>query len=189
MIAYTELTDAELAALIREGDTYAYTEIFMRYNRLLVAHAYRLLADRDGARDVVQDVLLILWQKRETFRLTGSLSAYLYTATRNRIFDQFSHQEIVDRYADSAMRFVEQGQASADDQVIEKELSVLVEKEIKLLPEKMRTAFILRKQQELSYPEIAGQLGITEAAAKQQVYNAVKTLRLKISDLLTVLLF
>lgn len=189
MIAYAKLTDAELVALIREGDAYAYTEIFLRYNRLLVAHAYRLLADRHGARDVVQDVLLTLWQKRETFRLVSSLSAYLYTATRNRIFDQFSHQEIVNRYADSAMHFVEQGHTPSDDRVIEKELTALVEREIKLLPENMRAAFILRKQQELSYPEIAGQLGISEAAAKQQVYNAVKALRLKISDLLTIMLF
>jgi len=189
MAAPSKLTDQQLVLLLKEGDGNAYTEIFLRYNRLLVAHAYRMLADRDGALDVVQDILLALWQKRGTLQLTGSLAAYLYTATRNRIFDQISHQEIVNRYVDSAMSFVEQGRSPSDERVIEKELTALVEKEIKLLPEAMRLAFVLRKQQELSYAEVAAELGISEAAAKQQVYNAVKALRLKMSDLLTIMLF
>lgn len=189
MAIYSRHSDQELLSLLRNGDAQAYTEIFLRYNRLLVAHAYRLLADRDIARDVVQDILLALWQKRETLQLTTSLSAYLYIATRNRIFDQISHQEIVNRYVDSAMNFVEQGRSPSDDRVIEKELIALVEREIKLLPENMRIAFILRKQEDLSYAEVAEQLGISEAAAKQQVYNAVKSLRLKISHMLTLMLF
>lgn len=189
MVGWQNLSDEELMSQLRAGDAHAYTEIFLRYNRLLVAHAYRLLADRDTARDVVQDILLTLWQKRETIKLTGALSSYLYTSTRNRIFDQISHQDIVNRYVDSAMHFVEQGRSPSDDHVIEKELTALVEREIKLLPESMRIAFILRKQQELSYADIAAQLGISEAAAKQQVYNAVKVLRLKMSHLLTLILF
>ncbi|WP_246104298.1 RNA polymerase sigma factor [Mucilaginibacter corticis] len=183
------LTDSELAGLLRSGDAGAYTEIFLRFNRVLVAHAYRMLGDRDRAMDVVQDVLLKVWQNRESLQLSGTLSGYLYRAVRNRILDEISHQEVVERYVDSAMAFVEQGRCPSDDLVIEKELFALVEKEIALLPENMRRAFILRKQQELGYEEVAAQLGISEAAAKQQVYNAVKLLRLKLADLLTVMLF
>jgi len=189
MADYRLLSDHELAALLQQGDSYAYTEIFNRYSRLLVAHAYRLLGDRDAAHDVAQDVLLALWQKRETLQLHTALSSYLYTAIRNRVFDQISRQQVIDRYSDSILHFVEKGVAPADDLVIEKELALLVEREIELLPKKTKQAFLLRKKQELGYPQIAAELGISEAAAKQQVYNAVKSLRLKLSHFVSVLLF
>jgi DNA-directed RNA polymerase specialized sigma24 family protein len=75
---------------------------------------------------------------------TGNYPAYLYTAIRNRIFDQISRQQVIDRYTDSVMRFVEKGGVPSDEKVIEKELIRLIEREIELLPEKSRLAFILR---------------------------------------------
>ena len=71
------LTDSDLAGLLRSGDAGAYTEIILRFNRVLVAHAYRMLGDRDRAMDVVQDVLLKVWQNRESLQLSGTLSGYL----------------------------------------------------------------------------------------------------------------
>jgi RNA polymerase sigma-70 factor (ECF subfamily) len=182
-------TDKELFLLLQRGDGPAYTEIFNRYSRVLVAHAYRFLSDRAAAHDVVQDIFLTLWQKRESIQLHGSFSAYLYTATRNRIFDQISRQQVIDRYVDSVMQFIEKGGVPSDERVIEKELIRLIEREIQLLPEKSRLAFILRKKQELGYDEIAAELGVSEAAAKQLVYNAVKALRLKLGRFVSLLLF
>ena len=188
-MGWQNFSDEELLNLLKAGDRRAYTEIFSRYNRLLVAHAYRLLGNRDTARDVVQDIFMVLWAKHDILHITGSFSAYLYKATRNRILDRIAHQEIVNRYLDSAIHFLNKTSTLPDEIVIEKELIALVEKEIKLLPENARIAFILRKQQELSYDAIAQQLGISEAAAKQQVYNAVKALRLKVPHILTMMLF
>jgi len=188
MTAYTHLTDAELAALTREGDTYAYTELFERYHKLLLAHAYRLLRDREEAHDVVQEVWLTLWQKHETLQLSGSLSAYLYTAVKNRVFNLLSHEKVVARYAASLNAYFDSGIAPADHQLIDKELSALIEKEIESLPPKTREIFLLRRQAELDYDAIGEQLHISAGAAKQQVYNAVKILKLKVSSLLTIFL-
>ncbi|MEZ2440551.1 RNA polymerase sigma factor [Chitinophaga sp. RCC_12] len=183
---YKELTDLRLAALLSKGDEGAYTEIFERYSMMLVAHAYKLLADHDAANDVVQDVLFNLWQKRESLNLTVSLGAYLYTATRNRIFNQKSHQKIVERYADAIVACMEGTHTDSDDRIYEKELSALIEKEIRALPEKMREVFILYKIEDLSYKEIADRLGITDRTARQQVYNALKVLKSKINTYLSI---
>ena len=186
---YSEYTDMQLSALLAKGDHLAYTEIFERYSMLLVAHAYKLLADQDAANDVVQDVLLSLWQKRESLSLNTSLSAYLYTATRNRIFNRKSHQKIVDRYADTMIAYMEGTHTDSDDLIREKELTLLIEKEIKALPEKMREVFILYKMEELTYKEIADRLGITDRTARQQVYNALKILKSKIDIYLSLFPF
>jgi len=189
MATYSKFTDNELASLIKENDQVAYTEIFLRYSKLLVAHAYRLLGDQDEANDVVQDVFLKLWQNRENLVLNTSLSSYLYIAIRNRVFNHISHQKIVAKYADSILNFMEAGHAVTDELIRAKELAIIIEQEIAALPPKMREVFLLNKREELSYKEIALKLDITDKTAKQQVYNALKNLRLKITSLMSILPF
>lgn len=186
MAPYYALPDTELASLLKKGDQAAYTEIFTRYSRLLIMHAYRMLGDQDEANDVVQDVLLRIWQNRDRVAISSSLSAYLYTATRNRVFDRFSQQKNLSRYADSILDFMETGQAVTDEMIRAKELAAIIEKEIAALPPRMREIFLLYKQEGLSYQEIAERLHISGGTAKQQVYNALKILRAKIDTLIII---
>lgn len=184
MQPYSDHSDQQLVDLLSSADQLAYTEIFERYAKLLVGHAYRLLGDRDEANDVVQDVFMVLWQNRFSLQLQTSLSAYLYVAVRNRVLNRLSHAKVVSRYADSILDFMDNVHVNSDELFLAKELEKLIESEINALPEKMREVFLLRKQEELSYSEISERMGITDKTAKQQVHNAVKILRTKINSFL-----
>lgn len=186
---YAKLKDHELTALLKKGDAYSYTEIFERYNRLLLRHAFRLLSNDEEAYDVVQDVFLHLWQKRDVIEFNSSLSGYLFTAVKNRIFKLFAHQKVVLRYAESISAFMIEGYNIVEDSLMEKELSALIEKEIQALPAKMREVFLLNKKEELTYKEIAERLNITDQTAKQQVYKAMKILKPKIDGFLAIFPF
>lgn len=186
MANYNKLTDQELAALLKEGDNMAYTEIFERYKVILYKHAFRLLNDQDDANDVIQDVFFTIWQKKDTIVFKTSLSAYLYNSVRNRIFDLITHHKVAARYVDSIRDFVAIGNYITDEQIRAKELAAIIEKEVAALPTKMREVFELSRQEELSYKQIAQQLNISDKTVKQQVYNAVKILRLKVGSLLTI---
>ncbi|MGO4699600.1 RNA polymerase sigma factor, partial [Paenibacillus sp. 2TAB26] len=106
MTDYSEFNDSELANLLKEGNQYAYTEIFERYKGLLYKHAFRLLNDQEEANDIIQDLFLTLWQKKAELNFRTSLSSYLYSAVRNRIFDLISHQKVASKYLDSIKVFV-----------------------------------------------------------------------------------
>lgn len=186
---YSRYSDQELTALLKAGDQLAYTEIFERYTQVLLRHAFRLLSNDEEAYDVVQDVFFVLWQKRDSIEFKTSLSAYLFTAVKNRIFKLFAHQQVIVRYAESIGSFMVEGYNLVDDIVREKELASLIEKEIELLPLKMREVFLLNKKEELSYREIADRLGITDQTAKQQVYKALKILKPKIDSFLSIFPF
>jgi RNA polymerase sigma-70 factor (ECF subfamily) len=186
---YIKLKDEELIALLKKGDAYSYTEIFERYNSILLRHAFRLLSNDEEAFDVVQDVFLQLWEKRNLIELRSSLSGYLFTAVKNRIFKLFAHQKVVLRYAESINAFMIEGYNIVEDQMMEKELSALIAKEIEALPAKMREVFILNKKEELTYKEIAERLNITDQTAKQQVYKAMKILKPKIDGFLAIFPF
>lgn len=189
MADYDKLTDQELAALLKEGDKRAYTVIFERYSEILLRHAYRLLTDKEESYDVVQDVFLSLWQKHAEIVFKTSLSSYLYAAVKNKIFNLLSHQKLVVRYAQSISQYMVEGYHITDDQVRERELSAVIEREINALPPKMREVFLLNKRQGLSYKEIGEQLNITDQTAKQQVYKAVKILKPKIDSFLSAFPF
>ncbi len=186
MPAYSEYADHNLLDLLKEDDQLAYTEIFERYCKILVNHAYKMLGNRDEANDVVQEVFLSIWNKRQELIVTGSLSSYLYKATKNRILNHIAHEKVVSDYADSISNFIENDYVLADSNLREEELEAIIAKEIALLPEKMREVFLLRKVEELSYDEIALQLNITDKTAKQQVYNSLKILREKLKNFMGV---
>jgi RNA polymerase sigma-70 factor (ECF subfamily) len=188
MSVYSKYADHILINLLKEDDQSAYTEIFKRYSKILLQHAYKMLGSRDEANDVVQEVFLSIWNKRHELIITGSLSSYLYKAAKNRILNHIAHEKVVSRYADSISNFIENDYVLADSNLREKELELIIAKEIALLPEKMREVFLLRKVEELSYDEIALQLNITDKTAKQQVYNSLKILREKLKNLMHVFL-
>ncbi|EDM36271.1 putative RNA polymerase ECF-type sigma factor [Pedobacter sp. BAL39] len=183
---YAKHTDQKLAALLQQGDEYAYTEIFERYKVLLYKHAYRLLGDEDEANDIISDLFLALWQKRESLNLQVSLSSYLYGSIRNRVFDLMTHQKVIVRYLDSIQEFIAQGHYETDERIRAKELAAIIEREIAALPPKMRQVFEFSRMGDLSYKEIGEMLDITEGTVKQQVHNAVKTLRLKIHSFMVL---
>jgi RNA polymerase sigma-70 factor (ECF subfamily) len=187
MALYQSLPDSRLAALLKDGDALAYTEIFERYKTLLYKHAFRMLEDEEDANDVIQDVYLALWQKRETLTIKISLAAYLYQSVRNRIFDHLTHQKVIARYLHSIRDFIEAGQYITEEQIRAKELAAIIETEIAALPQKMREVFELSRNEELSHKDIARKLNISDKTVKQQVYNAVKILRLKVNLLRSIL--
>jgi RNA polymerase sigma-70 factor (ECF subfamily) len=187
MALYQSLPDSRLAALLKDGDALAYTEIFERYKILLYKHGFRMLDDQEDANDVIQDVFLALWQKRETLTIKTSLAAYLYQSVRNRIFDHLTHQKVIARYLSSIRDFIEAGQYITEEQIRARELATIIEAEIAALPQKMREVFELSRNEELSYRDIARKLNISDKTVKQQVYNAVKILRLKVNLLRSIL--
>lgn len=162
-------------------DQAAFAEIYERYWSVLFLHARNLLRDNEEARDIVQELFTSLWQRSNSLEATNtSLSAYLYKAIRNKVFDHLKHKKVVKDYLDSLNEFLEEGTIETDTLVREKELAAVIEKEIALLPKKMRVIFELSRKQHLSYQQIAGQLDISEHTVKSQVSNALRILRTKV---------
>lgn len=186
---YKLYTDQELVFLLKIGDSIAYTEIFNRYERLLYIHAYKRLQNREEARDIIQDIFIILWAKKNELNFNYSLRAYLYTSVRNRIFDLISHKKVASNYFLSLQTVVNIGDHITDHRVRLNQLNALIEKEISELPTKMREVFQLSRGEQLSHSEIADRLQISEQTVKKQVQNALKILKVKLGPLFSLLFF
>ncbi len=178
---YRELSDVELTTLINERDSQAFAEIFDRYWGVLYVHAMKMLRDEDEVKDVLQELFATLWKNSERLHLTNSLSAYLYTAVRNKIFDLIEHQKVKKEYAGHIAAFISSGISTTDEQIRIRELQHLIEKEISELPPKMREVFELSRKYYLSHKQIADKLGVSDKTVRKQINNAIKILRLKLN--------
>lgn len=187
MTKYKHLDDAELVALLRDGDKIAYTEIYKRYFNVLFVHAYKKLNDDEETRDLIQELFTNLWIRREVFVLNSSLVAYLFTVVRNRVLDHHAHKNVKSRYISSLQQFIDIETVETDHRVREKELLNSIEKEIQALPRKMREVFELSRRSHFTHKEISEQLQISEQTVAKQVSNALRTLRCRFGEMLLIL--
>ncbi|PWS32058.1 RNA polymerase sigma factor [Pedobacter paludis] len=183
MSTYKSLTDNELFGLMQDGDKYAFEEIYERFNGLLYIYACKLVSDKEDARDIVQEIFVYLWSN-PNIKIKSQLSSYLYTAVRYKIFDWLDKNKSKSNYLLSLEKFVDQGDCITDNYIREKEFASIIEKEVSLLPPKMRQIFEMSRQQHLSQKEIAELLHLSDKTVKKQMSNALKVLRLKLTSFL-----
>jgi len=189
MAFYNSYTDLELIALLKKDDKVALAEIYRRYQGVLYSHAYRRLPDREEVRDIIQELFVYLWSNRKQLHMTVSLSSYLYASVRNRVLNQYRNKKVRDNFAASLQEFIDQGENVIEEQLREKELALLVEKEIAALPDQMRLVFEMSRKLEMSHNEIAGALNLSPHTVRNQVHNALKILRVKLGANILFILF
>lgn len=173
-------TDDELICKIITGDHAAFREIFERYHSLLYIHAYNKLQNRDEAKDAVQEVFSKIWANRHQLKEGFNLSGFLFTAVRNQVFDILRHQKHIRKHEDNFQAFAAQNDVVTDHLVRERQFAALIEKEIALLPPRMREVFELRRKAYLSNKQIAEKMHISEATVADQMKKALRQLRLKL---------
>lgn len=184
---YQNLQDSELAVLLREGDDAAFIEIYERYNGLLYAYAYRKLREKQESEDVVQDVFIGLWEKREKFVLKTYLSGFLYKSVLNKILDIWKHNKVVTEHAALHMLQINTDTIETDFLIREKEIAAMIAKEIAAMPPRMREIYELKYQQYESTKNIASQLGISEHTVSNQLKNAAKHLKNRLGLIIFVI--
>lgn len=173
--------DHELVSLLKSGEESAIKLIYEKFWKRLYLSAYSVLKDNDQAQDIVQEVLLQLWIRREKVDIE-KLGAYLQTATRYKVLTYI-------RSADSRKVFIDQedleqlvGEDQLNDKLHLNDISTLLEKEVLSLPERCRQVFILSRQEFLTNKEIAERLGITVKAVESQMTIALRRIRGTLSD-------
>lgn len=189
MSAYKHYTDSELVTLLKTGDLSAFNEIYNRFSGLLYIYARKIIKDKEEAEDLVQDIFISFWNASKGLELKTSLSSYLYSAVRYKFFDLVSHRKIRSDYASNFQKFIDLNAYSTDYYVNERELAVLVEKEVANLPGKMRMVFELSRNAGFSHKKIAEDLNLSEKTVRNHVNHALKILRFKLGLIALLMLF
>lgn len=173
-----ERTDYDLLTLLRENDVKAFKEIYDKYWHKLFVIAVQKLPSKEDAGDLVQDLFLQIWKKRNDLNISGSLDAYLFISLKNRIFSFYkktqtekrTHLTIVDKTSSVS-------NADPETLLVAKELQGVVEIEILSMPEKMRNVFELSRNKNLCSQTIANHLSLSDQTVRNQISSALKRIK------------
>lgn len=177
---YKILSEVDLIALFHESDKDAFTECYNRYSPLIYSYARRVLHDEYRADDVLQEVFIILWEKRSKLEIESDLIKYLFGITRHRVLHELRKSKKLQCFIDTLEKKMVLYESSPEEYVINKERSEIIESEINRLPERMKAIVNLSRSGDYSYREIAEEFNVSPGAIKDQVYHATKRLRLKL---------
>lgn len=180
MAKYDSMNDFELVNLIKSGNKHAFAKIYERYFDVLYLHAYHRLRDKDEAKDLVQELFSYLWSHRESLNPTSNFSNYLYTSVRNRVLNILAHKYVEDKFLSSLQHAENKMEAITDHLARERQLAMIIEKEIQSLPPRMRHVFELSRKANLSYKEIAARLELSEQSVRSHVKGALRLLRTRL---------
>lgn len=173
---------------IRAGDETAFEGLFKAYYRPLCDFVYHYVRSRASAEDLVQNVFLRLWQKRESWEPATGMRAYLFAASRNQALDHLRHRRVVERAGApggpagglAAAEALSQP-VSADEAACISELADAVRRAVEELPERRRSVVILRWEHHLSNLEIARALGISVKGVEAHMRRALAALRQRLA--------
>jgi len=170
-------TEKELIEKLKNGDSFAFEVLFYKYRNKVKGFAMRMIPTQIDPEEVVQEVFVKVWLKREYIDSDREFQTYLFSITKNLVLDHlksavnrrlyfveehFQQDIIADCHADTHV---------SDD--VEEKLLNLIDQ----IPERRREIFCLSRFNGLSYKEIAQQLNITENTVDSQIRNALAFLR------------
>ncbi len=175
---------------MKTPDEQAFELLFRKYYMRLCGFANKFLYDPIESEEIVQEVFLNVWRKREQLNLNAGISAYLFRSVQNLSLNFIEHRKIVNSYYAVIAKAYENSSddLSAESKLHYTELNQRVEEAIASLPAECRRIFQLSRAEGLKYAEIAAQLGISVKTVETQMSRALSKLKTELKDFLTILL-
>jgi RNA polymerase sigma-70 factor (ECF subfamily) len=187
-------TDEELMARFQAGDSAAMEEIFARFQKPLFNFFYRMVSRRETAEDLVQETFLKLCRFGHTFcGSNAKFTTWLYSVAGNQCRDYLRHTarrpetpvaDLEQSYSEDPLEIPPPALDSpVEEHLIRMEIRQELKSAIKSLPEKERTAIVLREYHGLEYKEIAEVLGCPIGSVKVLIFRARQRLRERLKDM------
>lgn len=180
---FKRYSDEELFHFIKNGERLAFEELYDRYKRPLVAYTLKKVFD-EVAEDLVHDLWVKIWEKRDIIEIKGTVVAYLFKAARNKIIDHMAHSAVSRKYVDAVEQFAIHDYDGNTDYRLREEFFL---KQIQSLLDKYgpKANLIVRMRLEgYKNDEIAEELNLSEKTIRNQYSSIIKYLKSKIPYLI-----
>ncbi|CAG5002333.1 hypothetical protein DYBT9275_02869 [Dyadobacter sp. CECT 9275] len=178
------LTDSELLHLMQQGDEKSFTELFNRYWKTILVVAANKTGDLDEAEEIVQDLFVSLWNRREQLQLTSSLKNYLTVSVKYQVIKALAKRNNFQKFADHSLHLNDILDDSTQEWLDFEELRHRLSELVAELPEKCRLVYQLSRDAGYSQKQIAEELGIAEKTVEAHLGKALRTLRTGLNQFL-----
>lgn len=171
--------DRYLLNRITLGDKDAFAELYYTFERHVYTAALKITRSEAQAEEVVQDVFLQTWLKREQIEQVEDIRSWLFIIARNRSYEFLRRLAYQRKYqlhsAENSPPYTDAG--SIENPLQEKQLQELVEEAVCSLPERQREVYRMIREKGMSREEVARALGIEPNTVKASLSRALRTVR------------
>jgi RNA polymerase sigma-70 factor (family 1) len=180
---------SDLLSLIKNGDSKSFELIYDRFADRLYHYVYKRVNSKDVSEEIIQEIFVSLWSKRETVQVMTSLDAYLFGAAKYRILTYIRSERVRQKYAANFALFSRERLDNSIEETLDlKDLQYSIDTSIAELPEKCRTAFGLSRMEHEPISQIAERMNISKRTVENYLSQALKHLRTSLGEFLTVLI-
>jgi RNA polymerase sigma-70 factor (ECF subfamily) len=172
----------------KNGDHHSFKVLYQKYAPKLCGFSRKYLNSDEDAEEIVQEVFLRIWEKRENVDESQSFSSYIFQAAKHRIFNGFRKKVNEQAYLDFVV-YANDASSNFTDMAVEyQEIKSKAEAVISAMPPKRQEIFRLSREQGLKNKEIAEKLQISIKTVENQMSQALKFLREELMDYQTFML-
>jgi len=172
-----DITDQNLALLIRSEEKYAFHELFNRYAPRIYKFAFSYLKNRSDAEEIVQNVFLKIWEKRYSIKASENIKAFIFTITANKIYDFIRRRNIEHAFHNYTMLNQGNNENNSWNSIVYKEVQQTIFNLANKLPSQQKKVFNLSKMEGLTNDEIAIKMGLSKRTVENDLYRAVLFLK------------
>ena len=170
--------DYELIQGFLSGNEQSFNVLARKYQERIYWHARRMLSDHDDAHEIVQQVLLVMHSKLNTFNFSSALYTWIYKITATRSLNLLKKNKLKRIFTFSSDEIVENfGYENIIEDIEARERFIRMEKILSNLPVKQRQVFVMRNYDNLSYEEISDVTGKSIGTLKANYFHAFRKMK------------
>lgn len=170
--------DHELVRDFLSGNEQSFNILARKYQERIYWHARRMLGDHDDAHEIVQQVLLVMHSKLNTFNFSSALYTWIYKITSTRSLNLIKKKKIKRMFIFSSDETIENyGYENIIEDIEARERFLKMELYLTGLPVKQRQVFVMRNYDDLSYEEISNITGKSVGALKANYFHAFRKVK------------
>lgn len=162
-----------------------FAEIYRTFWSKLYGRGYSYVRDKTIAQELVQDVFVKLWLKRNEITQIEDVEAYLFRCLRNKIYDHYDSVACKRKLSKQALENFSEEQYAVDETIAFNETMSVISAELDKMPEKTRMIFTMSKFGMYTNDEIATEMQLSGKAVEYHITQAVKKLRVRLSVFLS----
>ncbi len=167
-------TEDGMLRSLRLADRPTFERIYRQYWSKLYIYAFNVLRERQPCEDIVQEVFVDLWSKKDEIQISD-LHSYLYQSVKYQIFNHFRRSKYK-RQLLASFDLINV-QYEIDELYEKKEFEAQIKDAISELPEQRRTIFAMSRFEGLSNKEISVKLDISMQTVKNEISKSLKFIR------------